>query len=100
VLATKHATEIKIMLRITATQTTDADPLLLLEGRLIGPWVDELQTAVDAIGEPLERVHLDLSNVRFVDPRGLALLDRLHHRRVVLAPMSRMVHALFSVRTV
>jgi len=99
VLATKHATEIKIMLRITATQTTDAGPLLLLEGRLIGPWVDELQTAIDAIGEPLERVHLDLSNVRFVDPRGLALLHRLQSRSVVLEPMSRMVQALFSVRT-
>lgn len=66
------------MLKITQTQDATGASLLILEGRLLGPWVAELQTAVASI--PPQTVQLDLAGVRFVDAEGLALLCRLEEQ--------------------
>src|SRR5215471_19723722 len=63
------------MLRITTTREPDAI-CLKLEGRLVGPWVDELAQVWRSI-----RLHpdpvtacVDLSGITFVSPEGRQLL--------------------------
>jgi ABC-type transporter Mla MlaB component len=83
------------MLRITTKFATD-EPCLVLEGRLIGDWVAELEAAVGGQSEPL---HLDLSRVRFVDADGLALLHRLRSQGAVFLAVSPFVAALLNTRS-
>ena len=70
------------MLRIGAAAGTGKGRALSLEGRVIGPWVDELDRAcreILATGAPLT---LDLREVAFVDRDGLELLRDLVDRGV------------------
>jgi hypothetical protein len=83
------------MLRIT-TRLADEGACLVLEGRLIGDWVAELESAAAHHSPPL---HLDLLQVRFVDARGLALLHRLRSEGVVLRALSPFVAALLETRS-
>ena len=65
------------MLRIT-THNKDAVTTLKLEGRLAGPWVEELDrcwTKVAGSGQNL--VVVDLSGVTFIDPDAKALLTKM-----------------------
>jgi anti-anti-sigma regulatory factor len=51
---------------------------LLLEGRLVGPWVEELDRCWrELAGAPEEHLLLDLTGVTFVDAPGKALLARM-----------------------
>ena len=65
------------MLKITKPRDP-ASVSLMLEGRLAGPWVKELencwlQMQANAQGRPL----VDLTGVTFVDAEGKALLTRM-----------------------
>lgn len=62
------------MLRISEMQM-DGKPCLKLEGRLVGPWVEELRTQAAALQSV--RPGLDLAEVSFVDSAGLHLLNDL-----------------------
>ncbi len=75
------------MLRITAQENSGTRVCLWLEGRLIGPWVEELEAAVRAISLA---VSLDLSGIHFVDARGLRLLHRLVGEGVIAEVMARL----------
>jgi anti-anti-sigma regulatory factor len=55
------------VLKITITSEGD-QVTLRLDGRLVGPWVDEFQKTVDACGDAL--ITVDLSNTTFADGRG------------------------------
>jgi anti-anti-sigma regulatory factor len=62
------------MLMITRVDSSDHRGTLKLEGKLLGPWVGELETAcreVLATGSP---VCLDLRDLTFVDTEGARLL--------------------------
>ena len=85
------------MLRITRTEKAEAEINLTVEGRLVGEWVTELQTAamMEANSE-YTRMHLDLSGVRFVDSQGLALLQRLLNQGIVLQGVSPFVQQLLN----
>jgi hypothetical protein len=64
------------VLRITATSSDKV--VLKLEGRLVGPWVDELKTTVlqtNASSLPLE---IDVSGLTFADDEGEKALSWLH----------------------
>lgn len=63
------------MLRIDY-ENSPGSTRLKLEGKLAGPWVDEVaRTWFDVIGEkPAKEVTVDLSGVTFVDPDGKKLL--------------------------
>jgi anti-anti-sigma regulatory factor len=68
------------MLRITKVETGNSHCLLKLEGRLMGPWVKELEKACHhALTEGMA-VNLDLSEVSYVDRLGLVLLLALKRR--------------------
>ena len=66
------------MLRITHETDATAGATLRLEGRLVGPWVDELRRACleqdAAFRRPLT---IDLRDVTFIDSAGIALFDEL-----------------------
>lgn len=82
------------MLRITRVEKTSAETLLIVEGRLVGPWVAELKTAMGDVDSGPEHVTIDLSAVSFVDARGLKLLQQLKAQGVVLHAVSPFVEAL------
>jgi hypothetical protein len=65
------------MLRIITMRAGDGGATLGLEGRLMGPWVDELRRSCEyalATGTPLT---LDLAEVAFVARDGARLLRDL-----------------------
>jgi len=81
-LGTKARVEV---LRISV-QEKDGDLSLVLEGRLVGPWVDELQRVCGDLGAPANyaKMTVDLCGVTAMDPSGQALLDRLLQRGATL----------------
>lgn len=66
------------MLRITLRED-GRSATLKLEGRLLGPWVDELERTWRAIPSPdTGNLLVDLCAVSSVDARGKDLLARMH----------------------
>jgi anti-anti-sigma regulatory factor len=70
------------MLKIT-TLTNAESTTLKLEGRLAGPWVQELERCWDSLvgattTHPL--LSVDLSAVTYVDSDGKGLLKKIHQR--------------------
>jgi hypothetical protein len=51
-----------------------------LEGKVIGPWVEECRRAWHAIRAELgsKKLRLDLRGVTFMDGRGTSLLQQIH----------------------
>jgi ABC-type transporter Mla MlaB component len=81
------------MLRITET-ADGPGTLLRLEGKLTGPWVEELGRACEAQAGRPAGVSLDLSAVTFVDPSGVNLLRELTALGVSVRAASRFVAEL------
>jgi hypothetical protein len=66
------------MLRISPVESTGPRVVLRVEGRVIGPWVDELRRSCEtALGHTGARLTLDLRGVTFLDPDGIALVRGL-----------------------
>ena len=83
------------MLRIHIHQR-DGATSFTLEGRLIGPWVKELEKCwQDAISaEPQSSILVNLATVSFVDSEGKELLTRMRRRRVRLASSGILMNAI------
>ncbi len=76
------------MLRITADKQAGRTKLAL-EGRLAGPWVEELKNCWQesaAAGEPVAEVQLN--EVIFIDAAGKRLLAEMHRQGVALTACS------------
>lgn len=69
------------MLKIT-TLTNAESTALRLEGRLAGPWVQELERCWDSVvGMPTRHpLTVDLSAVTDLDPDGKDLLKKIHRQ--------------------
>ena len=65
------------MLRIVALERTGNRETLSLEGRVIGPWVDELKRSCEEILASGAALTLDLTDVAFVERDGARLLKHL-----------------------
>ena len=70
------------MLRISIINESKQRVRLVLEGWLVGPWVDELRKESEQRLFEAKALRLDLAKVLFVDPRGVALLRELAGRQV------------------
>jgi ABC-type transporter Mla MlaB component len=70
------------VLRISIVDDSEQSIRLVLEGRLVGPWVNELRKQSEQALSKTKRVTLDLAKVWFIDPRGAALLRELADRQV------------------
>lgn len=80
------------MLRISVIESSEEESTLRLEGRVIGPWVDELSRLCASLLKERVSVTLDLSGVSFVDGHGLALFRELRTHRVVLQNCTPLVN--------
>lgn len=78
------------MLKIVLLEPTTNGALLHLEGQIIGPWVDELERTCDGL-LATRPVTLDLTDVSFVERRGVHLLRGLGTRGVPLLHCSPFV---------
>ena len=85
------------MLKITETARNDSGRTFKLEGKLLGPWVDELRTACTQPLARLEQVALDLAAVNFVNAAGAELLRELIRQGIIITKCSafvaQMLHA-------
>lgn len=66
------------MLKITRIQSNGDAGTLRLEGRLVGPWVEELRRLAPAVAR------LDLTGVIWADRQGVALLRELARRGALI----------------
>ncbi len=79
------------MLKISIISDSDQTIQLQLEGKLVGPWVEELQRLSDEALSHQKAVSLDLERVSFVDSRGVTLLRDLARRQVSQVNCSQFV---------
>ena len=79
------------MLKISIISDSDQAIRFQLEGKLVGPWVEELQRLSDEALSHQKAVSLDLERVLFVDARGVALLRDLARRQVSQVNCSQFV---------
>lgn len=70
------------MLKISIIGDSDQAIQFQLEGKLVGPWVEELRRLSDEALSHHKNVSLDLERVWFVDSRGVTLLRDLAKRQV------------------
>jgi hypothetical protein len=79
------------MLRIEVDGTGGHATKLRLEGRVVGPWVEQLRRSCRDALDAGARVVIDLGEVSFVDRDGLALLGGLPGDRVEVVRCSPFV---------
>ena len=81
------------MLRITGIdlEAKGSNPTFKLEGKIVGPWVDELSRACEEPRIPACCLRLDLADVTFVDPVGVKLLDDLVRRGATIVGFSAFI---------
>jgi ABC-type transporter Mla MlaB component len=73
------------MLRITLIESSRVAVTLRVEGRITGPWVEELRTACNVHTFPDDvQLSLELADISFADTAGIALLRELRTRGVGL----------------
>jgi hypothetical protein len=77
--------QVNRMLRITVVESSKIAVTLRVEGRITGPWVEELRTACNVHTFPDEvQLSLELADISFADAAGIALLRELRNRGVGL----------------
>ena len=79
------------MLKISEAQSANRTATLKLEGRVIGPWVDELRQICEKLLTEGRALMLDLSNVSYVDTDGVVALTSFKSRGVKLRNCSSFV---------
>lgn len=84
------------MLKITSQlDPVREDMSLVLEGRLAGPWVEELRTYCRRVLENYQRcTMIDLTGVTFVDAEGKTLLAQLWQQGVELRASGCLIRCL------
>ncbi len=80
------------MLRISQSKSVTLASLHL-EGKLLGPWVEEVRTIVARL-HAHESVRLYLDGLSFADPNGIALLQELRRGGVELCGCSALIAGL------
>jgi len=76
------------VLRITLKPDSGRTMKVRLEGRLTGPWVEELRKTCDGVFESGMSLALDLGELTFADRDGLLLLRALRDKKIALENLS------------
>ena len=76
------------MLKIVCHESADKSITLKLEGRVIGPWVEEVKRLSENILGSGGTLTFDLSEVSFVDREGIDLFRKLRDRRAMFLSSS------------
>ena len=82
------------MLKITAHRENTLN-ILELEGRLVGPWIEELKKCWQATSADHE-IHVVLKQVTYIDDAGRALLAAMHRAGVKLEATGCMTNAVIA----
>jgi hypothetical protein len=82
------------MLRITTIQSGDSPATLKLEGKLLEPWIGELDEACRRACLPAGAATLDMSGISFVDTPGTIALRNLRRRGMRIVGCSPLVTEL------
>jgi hypothetical protein len=85
------------MLRITTQSTDESAVLLKLEGKLLGPWVEELERSINGSMRRPNALRLDLSALTFADGVGIQVLSKLIRGGAILTACSGYIAALLHV---
>jgi len=85
------SSEEQAVLKISVTNQSSEATNFQLEGKLVGPWVEELRRLSDAALMTSEAVSLDLEKVWFVDSQGIVLLRDLAKRHVAQINCSQFI---------
>jgi len=86
------------MLRIII-QTDAAGTTLELEGRLTGPWVEELKDCWEGVRKSEPEVRVALKAVTFIDEAGKNLLEIMHRQGVKVTGDGCMTKAIVEAIT-
>jgi anti-anti-sigma regulatory factor len=84
------------MLRITTISTDAQKAIFQLEGKIINPWVEEINKECQKYLSSQEKLILDVSQVSFVDEEGVNLLKTLLKGKVELVGCSLFLSKLLS----
>jgi anti-anti-sigma regulatory factor len=84
------------MLRINQSRTSTL-ATVDVDGKLVGPWVDELGTTVTALQRE-QPVCVNLQHLSFADAAGLSLLCTLRNDGVLLIGASPLIDGLLKSR--
>ena len=82
------------MLRITRQPIDDSTILLKLEGKLLEPWIEELQRSINGFTKTIK---LDLSALTFADAAGMHVLADLIRNGATVSSCSGYISALLHV---
>ena len=69
---------------------------LVVEGKLVGPWVEELDKCWESVvaSHPRRSMLVDLAHVTFIDSEGRALLTRMRRKGVKLLSPSVLINSI------
>lgn len=85
------------MLRITRRTANDSTTLLRLEGKLLKPWVEELERSISDAKTPPGGLRLDLSDLTFADAAGAQILADLVGQGATIIACTAYVAALLQL---
>jgi hypothetical protein len=85
------------VLKITEVSRSDAAITFKLEGKVLGPWVDELRRLCIETPRRSGQIHLDLEAVTFLDESGAKLLRELVRQGITIAQCSEFIAQLLHV---
>jgi anti-anti-sigma regulatory factor len=81
------------MLRITVVESSEIAVTLRVEGRITGPWVEELRTVCNVHTSSDDvQLSLDLADIAFVDTAGVSLLKELRSRGIVVTHFDQITY--------
>ena len=82
------------MFRITRTDDSDGVTTLELQGRIVAPWVEALNSECRELLERGRDVQLDMSGVSFIGSEGVEMLEHLPPGRLRLVRCSPLLCSL------
>lgn len=88
------------MLRITQVSEDRDHVCLKLEGRVIGDWVSELARTCGSCLSRSRHITLDLSDVTYIDRRGVEMLKKILGENVRMMGATLLVQALLGRQVV
>jgi anti-anti-sigma regulatory factor len=84
------------MLRISNRTNADGLTVVVLEGRLAGPWAEELARCWPTLADTRDAgsISVELDAVTFIDAAGKAVLRRMHEDGAALRASGLMTRAI------
>jgi len=70
------------MFKVICEKEEDGVVMLRVDGRIVGPWVEELRKECKTCLAKEKRLIIDLSGVSFIDEHGVKVLNELRKGRV------------------